>query len=76
MRKRDNKAIMTVGRNIAKYRALKGWTVDKLSVISNTEASSISEYEMGQKDIGISVLVRLSRALEIHPGQLFDDVDQ
>ncbi|WP_367867911.1 helix-turn-helix domain-containing protein [Pedobacter sp. WC2423] len=76
MRERDEKAISAVGRNITKYRNEKGWSVRKLATISLIEHSSISEYENGKKDIGISVITRLSKALEIHPGKLFDGFDE
>jgi len=76
MRHWDQEAISAVGRNITKYRTKKGLSVRKLATLALTDPTSISEYEHGKIEAGITKLTMIAKALEIHPGKLFDGFDE
>jgi transcriptional regulator with XRE-family HTH domain len=59
---------------LLEWRSLRGLTQAELSARTGVRKATISEIENGHaKSVSFDVLERLSRVLEIHPGQLFAD---
>ena len=60
------------GEKIKNLREQKGLTQEKLSFESNISRSHIGMIEHGKRDISLSAVFKLSRALEINFQNLFD----
>jgi transcriptional regulator with XRE-family HTH domain len=63
--------IKIVGLTIRECRLQKGWTQEKLASASGLHPSYIGGIERGQRNLGLINLMKIARALEIHPSQLF-----
>jgi len=72
VRRRNQDIIDNIGRNIRKYRKLKGLTIVELSYLAKVEAKQISRLELGQNDPTASTLSFISEALKIDITQLFE----
>jgi len=72
--KRDKETINLVGKNIRKYRKLKGLKQKELAYLCDLTVPMISRYEGGSIDITITTVKLISDKLEIHPGKLFDEL--
>ena len=73
---KDDDTIIIVGKNIAKYRKLKGISQRQLAILCNVENSSISKYENGKVWPNLKTLSNISRSLEVHIARFFDDPDK
>ncbi|WP_022769380.1 helix-turn-helix domain-containing protein [Butyrivibrio sp. NC2007] len=63
-----------VGERIRDFRLLRGLTQDDLGGMLGTDGSNISGYERGQRgEMGIGMLMRISKALKVHPEDLLQD---
>lgn len=60
-----------VGRNLAKYRKLRGYTQIHLSAISQVEQATIARIEKANVNPTIATLCKLANALEVEPADLF-----
>ncbi|MCI9976439.1 helix-turn-helix transcriptional regulator [Clostridioides difficile] len=54
-----------IGRNIKKYRLLKGWTQEQLAKESGLSKNAIYNYENERRIPNIDILNRISKALEV-----------
>ena len=70
---RDDEAIKNVGRNIVKYRELKGLSRRRLALICLVEYKSLSNWETGKVDTNITNLTIVARGLGIRTALLFDE---
>lgn len=61
-----------VGRNISKFRKLKGLTQEQLGEMVQQPQSYISGIERGEKNVSIETLERITKALQIDPADLFN----
>jgi transcriptional regulator with XRE-family HTH domain len=69
----DDDIVSIVGKNIAKYRELKGLSQRQLAILCNIENSSVSKYESGKVEPKINALVKLAKVLEIRVIKFFED---
>ncbi|WP_237712758.1 helix-turn-helix domain-containing protein [Paenibacillus elgii] len=51
----------------------KNWTQEQLAELSNMTASYIGQLERGEKDVRISTLEKIARALDMSVNELFSD---
>lgn len=67
-----------LGINIQKIRIEKGLTQESLSLESNISRSHIAMIETGKRDVTISALFKISRALKVSLKEIFsfDDVEK
>ena len=61
----DKSFIKKVGKNIKKYRELKGLTQVELAVDANIASSTIGMIETAQNDMTLSKVSAIAKALEI-----------
>lgn len=71
--RREDEAIKNVGKNIVKYRNLKGFSRRKLSLICEVEYKTLSNWEKGIVDTNITSLTIVARGLGIRTALLFDE---
>lgn len=62
-----------IGIKIRIHRQAKNWTQEQLAEASNTTASYIGQLERGEKDVRISTIEKIARALDMSINELFDD---
>lgn len=77
MEKRDRKQeandlCIKVGRNIRKLRKEKKLTVSEVAYRSGVEPQNFRKYELGKQEMRISMLIRISEALEVAPDCLLN----
>jgi len=64
--------VQLLGRNVRRYRKLKGLTQEELSHRAEMERSYVSDLERGERNPSVKALGRLAEALEIEPKLLLD----
>ena len=64
---------MDIGRKLSSIRVERGITQVRLVELSGIPQPRISEIEKGKRDMTVSTLVRLCRALDIAPARLFEN---
>lgn len=60
------------GQKLKKERELKRYTLDDLEFYTTIDSSDINKIELGQRNITLRTLLKLSQGLNIHPKKLFD----
>lgn len=60
------------GKNVRALRVEKGWTQEDLADRAELTSVQISRVERGVREIRLTTLVRLVKALETTPGKLLD----
>ncbi len=63
--------LINLGKNIRKYRKLKGYTQEKLAEKTNLSNSYISDIECGKINVPTLTLYEISLALDIDIHKLF-----
>jgi transcriptional regulator with XRE-family HTH domain len=63
-----------VGKKIKQLRMQMGLTQSQLAEKVNISYQQIQKYEKGESQFNISRFLEIARALEIAPGQLFDNL--
>ena len=64
----------TFGQNVRTARLAKGWTQEELSAQSGLAVVQVSRIERGVREVRLTTILRLVRALEIEPNDLFRGV--
>ena len=75
MSKEKNQAAIVFGKLVRKLRLERKLTQNDLADIINSERSHISDIERGVKSPSLSMIFRLSKALEIASGELVQKVE-
>lgn len=65
-----------VGANIKRYRKERGLTQEQLAMSADLDLRYLGGIERGEQNPTVSVLGRLAGALEIHPGDLFEEYSE
>lgn len=60
-----------VGLNIRKYREKKDWSQEQLALESNLHRAYIGQIERAEKNIGLTNLEKIAKALDINIIKLF-----
>ena len=64
------------GWRIAELRKQRGWSQERLALESGIARSYLGGVERGQRNMALLNILRISRALAIHPSQLFPYPEQ
>ena len=60
------------GANLKEIRLRKGLSQEKLAFSVELDRSYISDIERGKRNVSLINILKLSKALSIHPKELFD----
>ena len=69
---RDILGISTFGNRLRDIRKSKGYSQEELANKADLELSQISRIERGVINTSLSQIFQISKALNIHPKELFD----
>jgi transcriptional regulator with XRE-family HTH domain len=69
MPKRD-RTLTAFGRNVARRRADRGFSQDKLAELAELDRTYLSGIERGVRNPGIKTVLKLCRALGVSPDEL------
>jgi len=67
-------AVKQFGENVRAARLAKGWTQERLAHETGLATVQISRIERGVREVRITTLLRISRALNSQPGVLLRDI--
>lgn len=62
--------VQLLGRNVRRYRKLRGMTQEQLALDAGMERSYVSDLERGTRNPSVRSLDRLAEALRIEPSAL------
>jgi transcriptional regulator with XRE-family HTH domain len=60
------------GENVRRARKARGWTQEDLSGHTGLAVVQVSRVERGAREIRLTTMLRLVRALDVPPGELLD----
>jgi transcriptional regulator with XRE-family HTH domain len=63
------------GANVRQARLRRGWTQEDLAHATGLATVQISRIERGRREVRLTTLLRLLRALEVSPARLLKDLD-
>ena len=64
--------LIEIGNQISYLREKNNQTLDDLEYLSGIDSSDINKYEKGKTNLTIRNLIRISKALNVHPKILLD----
>jgi transcriptional regulator with XRE-family HTH domain len=67
--------VQLLGRNVRRYRKLKGMTQEQLALEAGMERSYVSDLERGERNPSVRALGRLAAALSVEPMNLLQPAD-
>jgi|TARA_R110000851_G_scaffold310283_1_gene469995 transcriptional regulator with XRE-family HTH domain len=67
-----NEFLIKFGEKVKKERESRGLTLDDLEFHSSIDSSDINKIELGQRNITMKSLLRISHGLKVHPKELLD----
>lgn len=69
------RALVAIGREIRRLRTARGYSLTELGAAAHLEPNYISGIEGGKRNPSVLVVLRISDALNVHPGDLFGGFD-
>ena len=69
----EKKYLVTLGARIRKLRTKKGLSLSELAYMCDFEKASLSRIELGKTNTTVLTLHKISKALEVHLSELFED---
>lgn len=64
---------LQLGRNVRKFRLLRGWSQEELSFACGLDRTYISGVERGVRNPTVVVVSELAQALDVAPARLLDE---
>lgn len=64
--------LIKIGKQISYLREKNNQTLDDLEYLSGIDSSDINKYEKGKTNLTIRNLIRIAKALNVHPKILLD----
>ncbi|WP_291118419.1 helix-turn-helix domain-containing protein [Empedobacter sp. UBA7248] len=64
--------LIEIGKQISYLREKNNQTLDDLEFLSGIDSSDINKYEKGKTNLTIRNLIRIAKALNVHPKILLD----
>ena len=68
----ENKIKATFGRRLRAARKEKGFSQESLALACELDRTYIGGVERGERNISLVNIIRIAKALEIHPRELFE----
>jgi len=68
--------VQLLGRNVRRYRKLKGMTQEQLALEAGMERSYVSDLERGERNPSVRALGRLAVALSVEPSRLLESAGE
>ena len=65
-------AVERLGQNVRAARLERGWTQEDLAHQTGLTSVQVSRIERGKREIRLTTLLRLMKALEVPPSDLLD----
>jgi len=65
-------AVERLGRNVRAARKARGWTQEDLAHQTGLTSVQVSRIERGKREIRVTTLVKLVKALDVTPAELLD----
>jgi transcriptional regulator with XRE-family HTH domain len=62
-----------IGKNVKLLRETRGYTQGDLAQVSGLQRGYIGDIERGSRNLTVSSISQIARALGVHPGVLFFD---
>lgn len=67
-----DEAVAQFARNVAEARKRARLTQEEVSRRSDVHPTEVSRIENGERDVRVSTVFRLAKALDVRPGELLD----
>lgn len=68
----ERQALQAFGKRVRELRKERAWTQEELAETANLHENYVSRLETGEQEPGLFVILRLSTALAVAPGELLD----
>lgn len=69
----EKKFLAALGSRIRKLRTKKGLSLSELAYLCDFEKASLSRIELGKTNTTVLTLTKISKALDVHISELFED---
>lgn len=64
------------GNTVKEFRKRQGLSQEELAELCNLHRTYIGGIERGERNVGLVNVVHIAQALEIHPSELFKNLDE
>jgi transcriptional regulator with XRE-family HTH domain len=71
---KERQVLERFGTRVRDLRKARGWTQEELAEASDLHENYVSRLETGNQEPGLFVILRLSDAFDLPPGDLLRDV--
>jgi transcriptional regulator with XRE-family HTH domain len=61
-----------IGRKISEIRLKNNQTQQDIEFLTGIDSAEVSKYESGKRNLTLKTLMKFTRALQVHPKELFD----
>lgn len=68
--------VVVLGKNVRKYRKIKGLTQEQLALDAEMERSYVSDLERGTRNPSVKAVGRIAEALDIEPHLLLMSINE
>ena len=72
--KANTKLLGSLGKEVRRLRKLKKFTIEQLAEKAELHYKYVQTIEQGQRNVSLSVFVRLSEALGLSPAKLLNNI--
>lgn len=72
----DHEGIVLFGKNVRRIRKSKNLTMEQLANIAEIEVSQIYRIENAVRNIRLSTVFTIAKALEVNPQELFAEIKE
>jgi len=63
------------GHRVREARLAHEWTQERLGEVAGMHPTYVGDTERGERNISLDGILRLAKALGVHPGELLDGVE-
>lgn len=70
----EDGSVAGFGRNVRAARLARGWTQEQLADETGLASVQISRIERGTREVRLTTLLRIMKALKLEPNQLLQDL--
>lgn len=70
----DHEALTAFGRRVRAAREARGLSQEALADVAGLHRTYVGSTERGLRNVSLTNILRLSRALDVRPGELLDEL--